>query len=266
MVKIYVGRHVFGFSAILVAVVTLVWRVADVWQDLGSFSHRTILIFIAAAVEVLGGLAIQWLRTARLGALLLGGISLVFLLFCVPPIVARPLAFDSWFDLFEVLSQVAAALIVFGTVEAEDSFPPPTIARIGYLLFGLCVVVYALGQIVYLKPTASLVPRWIPPGQMFWAVATTIAFGLAAIALLSGRSALLAARLLTIMLVGFALLVWLPAVFSKPHSLFNWTEGLQTIAIAAAAWIVADFVARYRIGHRPARSSEGIAASLRPTA
>jgi hypothetical protein len=57
---------------------------------------------------------------------------------------------------------------------------------------------------------------------MFWAIVTTIAFVLAAIALLSGRSALLAARLLTAMLIGFGLLVWLPAPFADPHKMINW--------------------------------------------
>ena len=48
----------------------------------------------------------------------------------------------------------------------------------------------------------SISPKWIPPGQMFWAVTTTKAFALAAIALLSDHSALLASRLLTIMVIG----------------------------------------------------------------
>ena len=57
---------------------------------------------------------------------------------------------------------------------------------------------------------------------MFWAVTTTKALALAAIALLSDHSALLASRLLTIMVIGFALLVWLPAPFADPHKLINW--------------------------------------------
>ena len=253
--KILLGRHVFGWTAIVISIVSLVWHDVDVWHDLGGISHRAVLIDVAAAVEILGGLTIQWPRTARLGAVLLGGISFVFLLFCIPPIVAHPLVFNSWFDFFEVLSQVAAMLLVLGTVEQVDSARWPTIARIGYRVFGLCVVYYTLGQIVNFSSTAGAVPRWIPPGQMFWAVATTVAFGLAAVALLSGRFALLASRLLTAMLAGFALLVWLPALVSNPHSLFNWTECVQTAGIAAAAWIVADFLGQ-SLGYPSARSTE----------
>jgi hypothetical protein len=44
-----------------------------------------------------------------------------------------------------------------------------------------------------------MVPKWIPPGQHFWAVATGVAFLLASAAILSGVLAVLAARLLTVM-------------------------------------------------------------------
>lgn len=81
---------------------------------------------------------------------------------------------------------------------------------------------------------------------MFWAITTTIALALAAIALLSGRSALLASRLLTTMLIGFGLLVWLPAPFADPHKMFNWAGNAENLAITGAAWIVADFLSQKR--------------------
>ena len=82
---------------------------------------------------------------------------------------------------------------------------------------------------------------------MFWAVSTTAFFALAAVALLTNRLALLAARLLTLMLVLFGLLVWVPLVLSDPHSHSNWSEITETFAIAGAAWILADV-----LGARPA--------------
>jgi uncharacterized membrane protein YphA (DoxX/SURF4 family) len=90
------------------------------------------------------------------------------------------------------------------------------------------------------------VPKWIPPGQMFWAIATTAAFGLAALALLTGLMARLASRLTTAMLAGFLLLVWLPLLVADPHSFVNWAEATETLGIAASAWMVADF-----LSHRP---------------
>jgi hypothetical protein len=45
------------------------------------------------------------------------------------------------------------------------------------------------------------------------------------------------------MLIGFGLLVWLPAPFADPHKLINWAGNAENLAIAGAAWIVADFLA-----------------------
>jgi hypothetical protein len=105
---------------------------------------------------------------------------------------------------------------------------------------GICTGSFALEQAIYIDNTAQLVPKWLPPGQMFWAITTTVPFGLAAVALLTNRMALAATRLLTIMLVMFGLLVWIPLLFSDPFSHTNWSECIETFAIAGTAWILAD--------------------------
>jgi hypothetical protein len=89
---------------------------------------------------------------------------------------------------------------------------------------------------------------------MFWAITTTIALALAAISLLSGHSALLASRLLTGMLIGFGLLVWLPAPFADPHQIMNWAGNAQNLLITGAAWVVADFLNQKRFTN-PASAS-----------
>jgi predicted tellurium resistance membrane protein TerC len=81
---------------------------------------------------------------------------------------------------------------------------------------------------------------------MFWAITTTVFFALAAVALLTNRLALLATRLLTLMLVIFGLLVWIPLLLSAPHSHTNWSENAETFAIAGTAWILADLLGECR--------------------
>jgi hypothetical protein len=58
--------------------------------------------------------------------------------------------------------------------------------------------------------------------------------------------ALLAARLLTVMVVSFGLLVWVPLTLSDLHNHTNWSENAETFAIAGAAWILADLLGEYR--------------------
>jgi uncharacterized membrane protein YphA (DoxX/SURF4 family) len=247
MTKISLGRYAFGLAAIGFGVVSLVWHdFCAPWQQiqaLGNVPHRELLVYIAAAVEILGGAAIQWRKTARAGALTLGIIFLVFTLLWIPRVVAEPLVYDRYGNVFEQLSLVAGALIVYGAFSGgAASTSGARIARLGYVLFGICVVSFTLQQLFYLSATASFVPKWIPGGQMFWSVATTIFFALAALALLSGFFALLASRLVVVMILGFQFLVWLPAVFAGPHQLINWGGNADNLAIAGAAWIVADFL------------------------
>ncbi|HYB61447.1 MAG TPA: hypothetical protein VEH50_08205 [Methylomirabilota bacterium] len=249
MTRIYFGRHVYGLAAVAFGVITLSWHDLNSWQQiqaLGNVPHREVLVYLAAAIDLLGGVSIQWRRTQRIGAFALGALYLAFALLWVPRIAANLRVYDPWGNFFEQSSLVAGALIAYAMAGRNYPQRAARLARIGYLLFGVCVVSFTLEQLVYLSGTASLVPKWIPPGQMFWAITTTIALGLAAIALLSGRTALLASQLLTAMLIGFGLLVWLPAPFADPHKLIDWAGNAQNLAITGAAWIVTDFLSQSR--------------------
>jgi uncharacterized membrane protein YphA (DoxX/SURF4 family) len=199
-----------------------------------------------AAIEILGGAAVLWPRTARAGAFALGAMYLVFALLTVPFIIKQPLVYNSYGNFFEEFSFVAGAMILYAISDPVVPTRNARLAQFGYYAFGLCVLSFGLEQLFYLAPTASLVPKWIPPGQMFWAITTTAAFVLAAIALLTGLMARLASRLTTAMLIGFGLLVWLPALVADPHEFFSWTEAAETLGIAGSMWIVADFLSQRR--------------------
>lgn len=262
--RIYLGRHVYGLAAVAFGIITLVWHDFNGWQQirpLGNVPHREILVYLAAAIEIVGGIAIQFPRTVRAGAIVLGAVYLTFALLWVPNIVATPQIYDRWGNFFEQFSIVSGALIVYAVSAKGNSERAQRLARTGCIFFGICVVSFTLEQFFYLSATAAFVPKWIPPGQMFWAITTTIALALAAIALLSGRSALLASRLLTVMLVGFGLLVWLPAPFADPHKLINWAGNAQNLAITGAAWIVTDFLSENRGSAVSAESSVPVAVS-----
>ncbi|HVA18334.1 MAG TPA: hypothetical protein VMV59_11550 [Candidatus Dormibacteraeota bacterium] len=254
--KYSLGRYVYGLAATGSGICAWVWHH---FAALAGVPHRGILTYIAATIEILGGVAVQlpvlWPRTARAGAVAVGAIYFSFALLGIPLIIKHPLVYNSFGNFFEQFSFVSGALILYAFSGPIAAARTARLARIGYYSFGICVVSFALEQLFYLSATASLVPKWIPPGQMFWAMATTAAFALAAIALLTGCMALLASRLTAAMIVGFGLLVWLPALFANPHSFLNWSEGAETLGIAASAWIVADF-----LDHR--RSTASAPASL----
>jgi len=247
--RIALGRNVYGLGAVALGVIALIWHDPHHWQELqslGNVSYSQSLVYIAAAIQLLGGIAIQWPKTARAGAVVLGAIYLIFAILLVPIIAAKPQELYRWLNCFYELSLVAGALVVYASLPRNHPERAARASRFGRVLFGISNVSFAAEQLVFLSFTAGLVPKWMPPGQMFWTIATTIAFALAGIAILSGRWALLASRCLTVMLIGFVLLVWLPACLSDPHKFTNWSEGVETLAIAGAAWIVADYLNRNR--------------------
>jgi hypothetical protein len=243
MANISLGRHVFGMAAILFGIVAVTWHDFNIWQQvrpLGIGSHREVLLYTIAAVQIVGGILAQGRQTARAGAAMLGVVYLFFAVLWLPLFVEKPV-YDRLANFFEQFSLVAGALIVYATANRDPRYTSK-LARLGYVFFGICVISFTLEQLFYLKDTAAFVPKWIPPGQMFWAITTTIAFALAAIALLSRRSAVLAAQLLTVMILCFGLLIWLPAVLAQPHSLTAWAGNAENLGIAGSAWIVADFL------------------------
>jgi uncharacterized membrane protein YphA (DoxX/SURF4 family) len=139
--------------------------------------------------------------------------------------------------------------------------------RRAQLAFGACLITFGLAHFFYLDFTASLVPRWIPPGQLFWAAATGVAHIAAGVAILTRVRAYPAAVLLTFMFALFGLLVHAPLLFVDPRSHLNWVMNAMNLALTGAAWVVADSLAPAVVANRGrGRSHSGPWASSEPAA
>ena len=241
--KYSVGRYLFGAATIGSGISALA---SHNYDQLVGVSHFAFKVYIIAIIEILAGLAVLWPRTARAGAVGLGAIYFIFCLLAIPLIFQGPRVYNNYGNFFEQFSYVAGALILYACSGAIGTDRERRLGQIGYYGFGLCLVSFALEQIFYPDGTITLVPKWLPPGGYFWFVATTIAFALAAIAVLTGVMAVLAARLTAAMLLGFELLVWLPVLLRDPHNFGLWGEALETLAIAGSALMVAEYLVQRR--------------------
>lgn len=241
MTKALYGRVVFGVSAVMFGVVGLMWRGSDMWQYLHGIhgAAGTIVAWCLTIAQIAGGIGILFPRTARVGSIVLGFTFVLFGLAAVPGILRAPTAYVQYGNFFEKFCIVCGALAVYAATEPKIA-RSATLGRVARLGLGLCAISFALSQIVYLQFTASLVPKWIPPNQMFWAVTTTVAFVLAAVAILINRQARLALRLMALMLALFGVLVWVPHLIAHPAALANWSEFADTFLIAGATWVVAE--------------------------
>ena len=242
MKTISYGRIVFGASALLFGVIALMWHDADTWQTLRqiwSLPFGTIIGACLMIAQIAGGIGMLYPRTARLASIVLGVVYILFSLACIPGIITAPTIFAQYDSFFEQFCLVCGATAVYAATDTNAA-RSALLGRVARLGLGLCATSFTLAQMVYLRVTADLVPTWIPPNQMFWAILTTIAFALAAVAIFINLQARLAIRLMTLMLGFFGVLVWIPLLIVHPEAHLNWSEFALTLLITGAAWTVAD--------------------------
>lgn len=236
------GRIVFGVSAVLFGAIALLWHDAETWQTLRhiwSLPSGLIIGEWLMAAQIAGGIAIPIPRAARFASVILCAVYLSFSLACIPAIVASPSVFAQYESFCEEFSMLCGAMALFAATDTNTR-RTAWFGRLARLGLGVCAICFAVSQMVYLRFTAELVPKWIPPGPKFWVFLTTIGFALAAFALLVNRQAEIAARLLTLMLGFFGILVWIPRVAAHPRAHGNWSECALTFLICGASWMVAN--------------------------
>jgi predicted tellurium resistance membrane protein TerC len=237
------GRIVFGAAAVLFGVIALMWHDADTWQNLQhiwSLPLGSIIGGLLMAAQIAGGLGMLYSGSARLAAVVLGVVYLCFSLACVPDIIAAANVYDKYGGSFFIFfSLVCGAIALYAATEADPA-REKVFGRIARIGLGVCAISFMLGQALLLRDTAQLVPKWIPLSQMFWAVLTTVAFGVAALAILTGLLARLAMRLMTLMLALFGIVIWIPHVMAHPKAHFNWSECALTFLVTGAAWTVSE--------------------------
>lgn len=236
------GRILFGASAVFYGTIALRWYDAQTWQTLAELWKLPCGRMIGGslmAAQIVGGIGIQSTRTARLASIILAVVYLLFSLACVPGILSAPGAYASYPNFFEQLSLLCGAIALFAEIESSAG-RAALFGRSARLGLGMCTISFMLTQIVYFRATEDFVPKWIPPNPMFWAILTTIAFGLAALAILFNVRARLALRLMTLMVVLFGVLVWIPRLRAHPEAHVNWSEFSLNFLIAGAAAVVAE--------------------------
>jgi uncharacterized membrane protein YphA (DoxX/SURF4 family) len=243
--RLNLGIYVYAVGAIFLGLLGLVsGDFATGWQHVGpQVPFRVLLAYLTAILELAAGVALFWRPTTRAGAFTLTILYSVFTLVWIPKYLEDVRNFDPLGNVFEEFSLVVAGAVLFASVLPAGSWVSrrePLFAR----LYGLCAISFGVGHIYYMPGLLSGIPKWIPPSQMFWFYVTTSGFFLAAAAILSGVMAPLASRLITVEILGFEILYWIPKLFSRPHDHFTWAGNAISIALCGAAWVVADSICR----------------------
>jgi uncharacterized membrane protein len=244
------GRYIYGLGMMALGLTCLVFGEFNPGQPMPEhFPYRTLLAYLVGAFIVAAAAAIEWRRTATWGAAALTSYYAVFVLLLMNGrlLLTNYASYGTYEGIAMQLAIAASGLIVFATAAQIDSLIDAAVAarlsRLGQLAFGVCALIWGGAHFIYMNLTAPLVPKWLPPGQVFWGYVTGVCFIAAGLAILTGVMARLAAILLTAMVAFFGLLANGPMLVADPSSHWNWTESALNLALIGGAWVVADSLA-----------------------
>jgi uncharacterized membrane protein YphA (DoxX/SURF4 family) len=227
------GARVYGIAAIMMGVAGLLWAdfATGGLRIPATLPGRTILAYAVGILLIAGGALINW-RRAWGAAVLTAIFGAGFVLVDLVPLIVHARMFDYWEATAEPLAMTMGGLIAL-------TAPRSLASRIATYVFAGCLIVFGTAHFVFAKFSATFVPSYLPPSQMFWVYLTGAAAIAAGLAILSGVLAVLAARLLTLMYVLFGILVHTPFVLASPAKHPVWIEFMVNLALVGVAWIVA---------------------------
>ena len=241
------GRYVLGAGNVFIGALCLAFGAFNPGQPVPkAFPHRMELAYVVGAFLLIGGLALEWRRTVVWGA---AALALYYWIIDVALLNGRVvLANYNVYGAYEGIAiQTAVAcgiLLVYAAHVNIDATLARRLVRAAQIAFGIAAVIFGGAHFVYMNLTAPLVPKWLPPNQVFWGYATGVFHIAAGLAILSGIQARLATILLTIMFASWTPLVHIPTLFADPTNHFFWTENAENLALTGAAWVLAESFAR----------------------
>jgi uncharacterized membrane protein YphA (DoxX/SURF4 family) len=239
------GRLLFAVAMIAFGIQHLIFAVTG--AGLGppwTPEYHLLAYFIGAGLIAASvGLAAGW--QVRCAAIVVALIALVRVVICYAHrLAATPRDPGPWTSSFELLAMGGAGLVLAATFanRGTRSGRGGALLESGRFLFAISLLVFGIQHLMYGAFVATLIPKWIP-GHLFWAYFVGVAFIAAALAIVSGKLAPLAATLLGIMFLLWVVTLHAPRVVAALHNPNEWTSMFVALAMSGGAWIVAGALA-----------------------
>jgi uncharacterized membrane protein len=246
-----IGHLVFAATLIALGIMGLIHgNLAPIWQDVPrGLRAREALGYLCACISLVCGVGLLWNRAAAAAArVLLAYLLLWFLAFKLRHILLAPTVEGSYQTCGETAVIIAASWVLYAGFARDWDRRRLRFAtgeagvRVARVLYALALIAFGLSHFAYLNLTAPLVPRWLP-FHVGWAYFTGGAYLAAAVAILIGVYARLAASLVALQMGLFTLLVWVPMLAAGQRLALTggtWAEFVVSWALTAGGWVVAD--------------------------
>src|SRR5271168_3696282 len=162
------GWRVYGLGVMAVGMASLVFKDFDPGQPVPEhFPARLVLAYTAGVFMVIAAAAVEWRRTTAWGA---AALTIYYTLFVVLLMNGRLLLTDyavyvTYENIAMQLAIAAGGLILYANTASIDARLAARLTRLGWLAFGICALVFGGAHFVYMKFTAPMVPKWLPPSQ-----------------------------------------------------------------------------------------------------
>jgi len=153
--------------------------------------------------------------------------------------VTKPTDLGTWNGVAEIVFMTVGAIALYAGARGMRG----NVAGGVCLAAGLCALVFGATHFKYAQFTATMVPAWVPGGQLFWAYATGFVHLVAGLSLVSGIRSQLGATVLAAMMALFVLLVHVPRVYASPGEQLEWIMLGVALSLSGAAWLVRKYAA-----------------------
>ena len=205
--------------------------------------------YLVGVALIAAALSIIVKRHARLAAILLGSMLLVFVATMhIPNIVAEPRERVLWVTALRDLAFSGGAFAFAGSqMRARTGDGAPWLVTFGRFVVGAAALFFGVEDL--LRPTTVpgvpldlITPTWIP-GHLFWSYLAGAVLVACGACILANVKARLAAIYLGIMVLLLVLFIYLPILFSNPSDVDNGLNYVvDTLAFSGASLVLADAI------------------------
>ncbi len=248
------GRKAFGICLIAIGIQQLVYGDFDPVFLPGAFASSPIYTFLAypwGIAFTAAGVCILLNKKSYQVSLIMGGVFLLLFLFFQSPYLLfvdqYGNSLGTWTRALKGLAFAGGAFAVAGSYSDENIQLPSSIKWLEKLIpfagafFSTTMILFGIEHFLYAQFVATLVPIWIPGGQMFW----TYFAGVALIG--SGVCITLKIKLkLVAMLLGTMIFLWfivlhIPRAVADPFGLRGneMTSVFQSFGFSGVAFVLA---------------------------